>query len=155
MAEEVNALDKLVSKFGVRKPYKGELDFFKKRPEVAGMATEDNKIILNPFSKNSPEEQQAVARNEALRLYMKLGNIQPDFELTKEQQKFFSGTEYKNDPLNAKRTTLARILTGDPSAGQITPEQSDAAKQIFSNINLSDKVPVQDGYKKGGQTSFI
>lgn len=155
MADNMLALDSLVSKFGMRKPYAAELKFFKERPEVAGMATEDNKIILNPFSKNSPEEQQAVARNEALRLYMKMGNVEPDFELTKDQQSFFKGTEYEEDPVNARRTTLARILTGDPSAGTITSEQSQFADKFLSQIGLAGKITAPSDYKIGGKVSFI
>lgn len=127
-------MDFLVDMFGTRDPYKGELDFFKKRPEVAGMATEDNKIILNPFSKNKPAEQQAVAKNEALRLFMKLQKVSPEFELTKEQQDFFKGTEYGSNPEAAKQTILARILSGDPSAKQATPEQLKAAEALKSQI---------------------
>lgn len=119
----------LIDMFGTRDPYKGELDFFKKRPEVAGMATEDNKIILNPYSKNSPKEQQAVAQNEALRLFMKIQKIQPDFELTKEQQALFKGTEYEKNTAEAKKSIIARILSGDPSA-KPTEEQIQQAENL-------------------------
>lgn len=124
----------LIDMYGTRDPEEGELDFFKKKPEVAGMATEDNKIILNPFSKNSPEEQQAVAQNEALRLFMKQEGIDPDFELTDEQKEFFKGTAYDKDPVAAKQTILARILTGDPSAKKVTPEQIKAAQELGASI---------------------
>jgi hypothetical protein len=127
-------MDFLVDMFGTREPEKGELSFFKKRPEVAGMATEDNKILLNPFSKNKPSEQQAVAKNEALRLFMKIQKINPEFELTQEQQDFFKGTEYGSDPQAAKQTILARILSGDPSAKNASPEQLNAAKELESTI---------------------
>jgi len=127
-------MDFLVEMFGTREPEEGELDFFKKRPEVAGMATDDNKILLNPFSKNSPAEQQAVAQNEALRLFMRQQEINPEFELTKEQQDFFKGTEYAKDQSAAKQTILARILTGDPSAKNATPEQIKAAQALGASI---------------------
>ena len=127
-------MDFLVDLFGTREPYKGEMSFFKQRPEVAGMATEDNKIILNPFSKNTPEEQQAVAQNEALRLYMKVKDVQPDFDLTESQQKFFKGTEYEKDPLNARRTLLSRILTNDPSVGVPTDAQRQAAEMLLQQV---------------------
>ena len=127
-------MDFLVDLFGTRDPYKGEISFFKGRPEVAGMATEDNKIILNPFSKNSPEEQRAVATNEAIRLYMKMKDVQPSFDLTESQQKFFKGTEYEKDPLNARRTLLARILTNDPSVGIPTDEQKKTAEELMQQI---------------------
>lgn len=124
----------LVDMFGTRDPYKSELEFFKKRPEVAGMATEDNKIILNPYSQNTKKEQAAVAQNEALRLFMKVTKVSPDFELTKEQQDFFKKTEYGSNPEAAKQTILARILSGDPSAKNVTPEQIQAAKDLEAQI---------------------
>lgn len=124
----------LVDMFGIRDPYQSELEFFKKRPEVAGMATEDNKIILNPYSKNTKKEQQAVAQNEALRLFMKVTKVLPEFDLTKEQQEFFKGTEYGTNPEAAKQTILARILSGDPSAKTATPEQLQAAKDLEMQI---------------------
>ena len=127
-------MDFLVDMFGTRDPEEGELEFFKKRPEVAGMATEDNKIILNPFSKNSPAEQQAVAQNEALRLFMRQQGTNPEFKLTDEQKEFFKGTEYAKDQSAAKQTILARILTGDPSAKNATPEQLKAAQELGASI---------------------
>ena len=127
-------MDFLVDMFGTRDLEEGELDFFKKRPEVAGMATDDNKIILNPFSKNSPAEQQAVAQNEALRLFMRQQGIKPKFKLTDEQKEFFKGTEYEKDPSAANQTILARILTGDPSAKNATPEQIKAAQELGASI---------------------
>ena len=52
----------------VREPYASELDYFKKNPSVSGMATEDNKVILNPYSNLKPEEYKAVVINETARL---------------------------------------------------------------------------------------
>ena len=127
-------MDFLVDMFGTRDPYEGELAFFKKKPTVAGMATDDNKIILNPFSKNTPEEQQAVAKNEALRLFMKKTNFTSEFDLTNDQKEFFKGTAYANNPEAARQTILARILTGDPSAKTATPEQIKAAQELGSYI---------------------
>ena len=126
--------DFLIDMFGMRDPYESELKFFKSRPEVAGMATEDNKIILNPYSKISKEEQQAVANNEAMRLFMKVAKIAPEFELTSEQAKFFKGTEYEKDPVAARQTILARILSGDPSAKNVTEEQQKAAQDFLKYL---------------------
>jgi hypothetical protein len=127
-------MDFLVDMFGTRDPEEGELAFFKKKPNVAGMATDDNKIILNPFSKNSPAEQQAVAQNEALRLFMKKTNFAPVFDLTDEQKEFFKGSAYATDQDAARQTILARILTGDPSAKTATPEQIKAAQELGKYI---------------------
>ena len=123
-------LDKLVSTYGIRQPFEQELQFFQGRPEVAGMATDDGKITLNPFSKNSPQEQQFVAQNEALRLFMNQNNVAPDFNLTKEQKSMFAGSEYEADENAAKQSIVARFLTGDPSAKDVTKEQKAFANKI-------------------------
>jgi hypothetical protein len=132
-------MDNLVKMYGMRTPYKSELDFFKGRPEVAGMATEDNKIILNPFSSLSPQEKMAVAKNEALRIYMRLNDVSPTFDLTKAQKSMFMGTEYEKDPLSAKQTILARILSGDPSAKDATLDQTLEAQKLQEQIMQSMK----------------
>ena len=124
----------LVDMYGIRAPAKGELAFFKDRPEVAGMATEDNKITLNPYSTLSKKELSSVAQNEALRIFMRLNDIQPKFSLTKDQLYMFKGTEYENDPLAAKQSILARILSGDPSAGEPTLDQTLEAQKIQEQV---------------------
>jgi hypothetical protein len=128
-------MNDLVSYYGIRDPFPGELDYFKKNPTVSGMATEDNKIILNPFAALKPEEFQSVAENEAIRLFLKQKGIVPDFTLTKDQTKFFKGTEYEKNTEEAKKTLLARILTGDPSAQATTKEQRDFADKIKGMIS--------------------
>ena len=127
-------MDNLVKMYGIRKPYESEIKFFKDRPEVGGMATEDNKIILNPFTTLSPSEKSAVARNEAIRLYMRQNEIAPEFDLTKSQQKMFMGTEYEKDPVSAKQSILARILSGDPSAKDATLDQTLEAQRLQEQI---------------------
>jgi hypothetical protein len=128
-------LNYLVNMYGMRDPYKSELEFFKKRPEVAGMATEDNKIVLNPLSQLSKDELNAVSRNEALRLFMRQNAISPSFNLTKSQMEMFRGSEYEKDANAAKQTILARILTGDPSAKDATLDQTLEAQNIMARIN--------------------
>ena len=124
----------LVDFYGIREPVKSELEFFKKRPEVGGYAAEDNKIVLNPFSTLKPSEQASVAQNEAMRLFMRSNKYAPHFELTKEQKSFFKGTEYGKDQEAAKQSVIARILTGDPSVGEITPEQKQAATDFMQQL---------------------
>lgn len=131
---DLNPIDALVEKYGIRKPYQSELDFFKKRPEVAGMATEDFKIILNPFSSNTRDEQNAVAQNEALRLFMREQNIVPQFSLTKKQKSMFKNTEYGSDEDSLKQSIISRYLTGDPSVGDMNQEQKDFAQQILKML---------------------
>jgi len=123
--------DKLFG-FAIReKLYKGEDEFFKARPEVAGMAAEDNTIILNPYSSLSKKQLGAVAQNEAFRLKMRKDKFVPDFKITPEQAKFFDGTEYADNPQAMKQTILARIYSGDSSA-QATPEQKKTLEKYLS-----------------------
>lgn len=127
-------MDLLVKMYGIREPFPGELKFFKKRPEVGGMAAEDNKIILNPYSALEPKEKEAVARNEALRIFMRQNSISPEFDLTKAQEKMFAGTEYEQDQIAAKQSILARILSGDPSAKDATLDQTLEAQKLQDQI---------------------
>lgn len=127
---------KRVMGYEVRKPYESEDLYFKKNPSVAGMATEDGRIILNPYSKNKPEEQQAVARNEAMRLWMRQNKLEPKFTVTPEQMAQFEGTEYaKPENLtNLQHTIIARILSGDPSAGNVTEMQRKWAEYVAAKL---------------------
>lgn len=113
----------------MREPFQSELDYFQKNPHVAGMAAEDDRIIMNPFSKLSDTEKQAVIMNEAARVHMRQGLIPaPTFALTPEQEAAFSG--YSADPRDRAATVAARILSGDPSALQPTPEQLEYVKGL-------------------------
>ena len=122
--------------YKVRGTYSGEDSYFKKNPHVAGMATEDGKIILNPYSKNTPNEQRAVAKNEAIRLWMRDNKFAPKFKLTDAQKKQFEGTAYgkPGNEMHAKHTIIARILTGDPSAKDATPMQKKWAESVMKKI---------------------
>ena len=116
----------------MRKPYQSELDYFRANPNVGGMATEDSRVILNPYSNLSPDEQAAVAENEAARVYMKSNTENaPTFELTPEQSEYLGTTTYVDADESDRRATIAaRILSGDPSAGTATPEQSEYVNRL-------------------------
>lgn len=109
--------------FGVpeRSPFDGELEFFRQNPTVAGMATEDGAVTINPTANLSPQQREAVVRNEAARVLMRGGAVpRPDFELTDAQRQAFQG--YGTDQ-DIRETIAARLMTNDPSAGDGTPEQ--------------------------------
>ena len=117
--------------------YPGEEEYFKKNPHIAGMAAEDNRIIMNPHSKLSDVEKQAVMLNEAARVHMRTGNMAPPrFTLTPEQEQAFSS--YSADPLDRASTVAARILSGDPSALKPTPEQQDYVQQLRKFMGVTD-----------------
>jgi len=126
--------------YQIRKPFAGEDKFFKGRPEVGGMAAEDGKIVLNPYSSLKEQEKMQVAKNEAIRLWMRDNKPELPFEVTKEQAKAFSGTEYGSNPQALKETIVARVLTGDPSA-MATPAQQSFANKLMGKITQSTQKP--------------
>jgi hypothetical protein len=97
-----------------RMPYQSELEFFRSNPNVAGMAAEDDAIVLNPAMRSRPEDYEAVARNEAARILMRTGALaRPEFELTPEQLETFGS--YSQDPQDIRETLVGRWISGDPS----------------------------------------
>jgi hypothetical protein len=108
--------------------YPGEDEYFKKNPHVTGMAAEDDKIIMNPYSTLKDAERQAVMLNEAARIHMRRNFEPPRFTLTPEQLEKLGG--YSKDENDIKATIAARILSGDPSAGAATPEQLEYVTRL-------------------------
>ncbi len=110
------------------KLYPGEDEYFKANPNVGGMAAEDNQVIINPYSPLSDEEKNAIRTNETARLAMRNGYARPTFELTPEQQESFKN--YSTDEQDQRETIIGRILSGDPSAKNVTPEQKKYAEEL-------------------------
>lgn len=130
---------KLPKGIGYRQPFESELEYFKKNPNVSGMATEDDKVILNPFSGLSEKEYQAVAINEASRILMRRPQYRPDFELTEQQLRFLDSTLYRNaSDEDRKATIAARLLSGDPSGGVATSEQSLFVNTLKQALNTEE-----------------
>ena len=111
----------------VRTPSASELIWFRDNQEVAGFASEDQKIVLNPFRRFSQAERNSICINEAYRILMNRLHIVPEIKVTSEQRKFFRGTAYENNEGALKQTIIARISSGDPSAGRATAEQKGYA----------------------------
>jgi hypothetical protein len=129
---------KLPKGIEMRKPYDSELEYFKKNPNVAGMAADDNKVILNPFANRKPEEYQSVAINESSRILMRQNpKYAPKFELTEQQKSFLDSTSYRNAPDEDRKATIAaRILSKDPSAGIPSNEQTLFASELRRALGL-------------------
>lgn len=128
-----------VKQYGeIRQPYPSENTFFANNTHVAGMAAEDNKVVLNPYSSNTPAGQQLVAKNEGVRLYL-IDNPSSlsNFKLTDQQKKNFKG--YSSDINDVRSTIMARAITGDRSAGNLTMEQAINALRIRQSINRGVK----------------
>ena len=118
----------------LRSPYQSELQYFQKNLNVSGMATEDNRIILNPFINLTAQEKKSVFANEGTRLWLKQNNIVPDIALTKEQTQAFASTPYGKDENALRQTIIGRIISGDPSALNVTEEQQNYANSIKNKV---------------------
>jgi hypothetical protein len=128
---------KLPKGIKMRNPYDSELEYFKKNPNVAGMAADDNKVILNPFANRKPEEYQSVAINESSRILMRQPKYAPRFDLTDQQKSFLDSTSYRNAPDEDRKATIAaRILSKDPSAGIPSNEQTLFANELRRALGL-------------------
>lgn len=160
-APEVKVEDpfKVKMPFGIQqrdKLFDGEDKFFKANPHVAGMAAEDGKVILNPYSLLADNEKKAVVLNESARQYMKANKFVPDFQVTPEQAAQFKGTAYETDPKAMAETIAARILSGDPSAGAATPEQNQWVDKYLRPFVAGDKDTIVGGFTDSKQySSFI
>jgi hypothetical protein len=138
-AEDVNKKPLTSGYYGVElrsNLYPGEDEFFRKNPTVAGMASDDNRVILNPYSTLSGREKEAVIMNEAARVHMRRNLDKPKFSLTPEQQARFAN--YSQNPDDVRATVAARILSGDPSAGKATPEQMEYVQRL-RNLMVSEE----------------
>ena len=110
-----------------REPWPEEKKFFRTHPHVAGMAAEDNAVVLNPYTKLSEQQRDAVLLNEAARVFMRIHGRRPTFGLTGEQVARFENYGSEQD---IRETIAARLLSGDPSAGPATNEQSDFVREL-------------------------
>uniref|UniRef100_A0A6M3J2B6 Putative methyltransferase n=1 Tax=viral metagenome TaxID=1070528 RepID=A0A6M3J2B6_9ZZZZ len=133
---------KTIDEVKERKPTGSEVDYFKNNPNVSGMATSDNAVILNPFSSLSAQEKAAVLTNEKSRVYMRGSGIRPDFTLTQKQKKAFSNYGSEQD---IKETIAARILSGDPSAGEFPQEQQKWVDDNLSSHRLVNGIDTITG----------
>lgn len=109
--------------------FPGEEEYFKANPNVAGMAAEDDQIIMNPYSTLKDNERQAVMLNEAARVHMRKKLIDaPNYDLTPEQTEKFGS--YSKDINDIRQTIAARILSGDPSVGKPTEAQQEYVDRL-------------------------
>ena len=122
--------------YDVRLPFPGEDKYFIKNPHVAGMAAEDGAITLNPYSKGV--NLDAVAKNEAARLWLRENSVKFPFDISDSQREYFSGTAYEDDEESMKHTIVGRIISGDPSAGEVSEEQRRWAEWLRKRLEARD-----------------
>jgi hypothetical protein len=125
----------------LREPFQSEMDYFDKNRNVTGMATEDNKIILNPYSKLNEKQKDAVIKNEATRILIRTGQVEkPIFDITEEQGKFLDNTTYKNASEDDRKATIAaRLLTGDSSGQTATEDQMNYISKLSDFFNKDNR----------------
>ena len=99
----------------LRSPNESELQFFRSKPEVSGYASPDGRIVLNPMSKLSEQEKQSVMMNEFYRLKMRNPLIGRPPPATPGQLARFQNYGGNSD---ISETMIARMLSGDPTAGE-------------------------------------
>lgn len=95
-----------------RYPWMSEQAYFASVPNVAGMMTPDQRVILRPELQG--DARDSVKINEMMRLFLQ--SHVPTSKLNDKQKAMFRGTPYETDEENALRSILARGVAKDPSA---------------------------------------
>jgi hypothetical protein len=113
-----------------------EDQFFRANPTTAGVASETGEIVLNPYA-DASVNRDAVAKNEAFRLFLRDRKIKVPFDITDEQREAFAGTPYERDEGALRETIAARVYSGDPSA-RATREQRDWVKKLFKKPTIAE-----------------
>ena len=118
-----------------RQPNISELHYFRNNLTVGGMATEDSKVIINPFSTLSDDEKNSVRINETVRIKLRKRPIK-NFPITPEQTESFKTYGSKQNIID---TIIGRIVSGDPSAGKITDEQRKIVQKFKTEHKMDKK----------------
>jgi hypothetical protein len=154
-------MDPKATRYPEVKPDKNTMEFFRKTPSVAGMATGaglngydgPRQVMVNPHTGLNEAQRGGLVRNERLRHFMDESKPSLNFDPTPAQVASFQGTEY-GKPENRgrlKETLVARIITGDDSAGSTTPEQKESAYRVsrmYSNP-VTPTNPLSTDYQMG------
>ena len=123
-----------------RDPSGSELEWFRSNPAIGGYAAPDGHVVVNPFNRLTPSENEALIRNESARIFMRNNaSAQPtaqSFGLTPSQAAFpYAESPPPMEPDAAlRRSMAARVLTGDPSAGQPTAQQGRFAEELLARM---------------------
>ena len=119
-------LEELFNRPRERQPWLSEEAYLASAPKTGGMMTEDNRIILNPYS---PANKSAIYQNELARLYQK--DNPPNFSLTPQQNSYLDTTDYARATPQERMSTIAsRLLTNDQSAQKPTFEQDMYVRRL-------------------------
>lgn len=129
----------------VRDPSPSELQFFKsdKGQITPAYAADDDQIVINPYFKFAntgkgltPEQLYGIKLNEASRIHMRRGNIDPprydvpDDQLSVEIAPGLPLKNYSQNMDDIRQTIAARILSGDIGNLKPTPDQTEYALRL-------------------------
>jgi len=123
-----------------RDPHPSEVEWFRSNPTVGGYAAPDDKVVINPITALSPEEIQALIENESARIFMRQNYAArpttQSFPLTERQQRLpYPESAPPREPQHALRSTVAaRMLSGDPSAGDATQAQGRFLEELRARM---------------------
>ena len=126
-----------------RDPSGIELEWFRRNSHIGGYAAEDDRVVVNPYSRLSPSENEALIRNESARIFMRRNySARPtaeSFPLTEAQRGYaYPASPGTVRPEAALRETMAaRVLTGDPSVGQTTPQQARFVEELEARMMMA------------------
>lgn len=131
----------------LRKPTLSEQSYLLRNPKVAGMATEDSKVVFNPYFQAiaNPAQKQSLYAIESARNAMKTDDTWKQVQVTDEQKGFLtslygqqfapSTNYYADNPDLAKQTVLSRIVGGDTMGNaSYTNEQKALASKLVSKM---------------------
>jgi hypothetical protein len=126
-ADKLNTVNPELNKSITRKA----VEFAKER--------ESKKLPFFAQPDESPESPRSISnqnKNEFIQKFIQEKQIIPKFNLTPEQEKAFSGTQYGKiqDKTPLKQSFLARIIAGDESVGTITPMQKRWADWLKTQL---------------------
>lgn len=117
-----------------RAPWPEEARWFGNNRHVAGFLAEDGSVVLSPIALLRPRQARAVLVNEAARaLLLRRPGLCRAFFLTRWQRARFASY---GTPPQRRHTIVARLVTGDRSAGRPTPAQRCAARAVRSALRL-------------------
>lgn len=128
----------LEKRYPERMPGPSEKKFFKRRPEVAGYAADDKKVVISPVNKamKNAGARRSVLMNERVRQHLRDEPLPRDVPVEPRQREKIGG-EYRNDPRRLQETVVARIIAGDDSGAPYTATQRRAARDVVRRLRRS------------------
>lgn len=132
--------------YPVREIRPNEDEFFKTRTDVAGMATDDNHIIVNPYHKavnSNPQNREGLINLEGARLFLRNNNYTADDlpDLTPEQRGFLmklpapKGQKtpgYSDKEVDLRSTAISRFVGNDMAFPPPSEEQKAFVEKLRS-----------------------